>query len=281
MADDFTFYGFPDECKKFDQRHPVWNEIMGNLVKAMNLAFTRVQVMEGVADKLVYFFGRIVLEDFMEITLVCYHGYGVAASKLVRSMYEHAVTLRYLHEHPEEAETFLAYHLVQQDKLASVVIETFGENIFPTDLRAEIRSKAAEVKKDFMVPVCDHPGAKMRLNHSWNKLDFVAMAKKTGELGTLILPGYYMPLRHAHPTFGGLTERLEIVDGRMGLDAEAQPEIADRSLTTAHNCILNALSVQGSHFTIEGLDEVMQVCYRDFYRVWSPDSPVLKNIPAT
>src|SRR5580692_7479548 len=124
MADDFTFYGFPDECKKFDQRHPVWNEIMGNLVKAMNLAFTRVQVMEGVADKLVYFFGRIVLEDFMEITLVCYHGYGVAASKLVRSMYEHAVTLRYLHEHPEEIDTFLNYHRIQNDKLISRLIET-------------------------------------------------------------------------------------------------------------------------------------------------------------
>jgi|HubBroStandDraft_6_1064221.scaffolds.fasta_scaffold224688_1 hypothetical protein len=280
MANDFTFYGFPDECSKFERRHPVWNEIMGNLEKAMNLAFTRVETMDGVADKLVYFFGRIVLEDFMEITLVCYHGYGVAASKLVRSMYEYAVTLRYLHEHPDEAETFLAYHLVQQDKLVSRMIETFGESILPADQIAEIRSKAAEVKKDFMVPVCDHPGAEMRLNHSWNKLDFVAMAKKTGDLGTLIIPGYYMPLRHAHPTFGGLTERLEVVDDHMGLNADAQPEIADRSLMTAHNCILNALNVQGSHFKIEGLEESMKVCYRDFYRVWSPESPVLKNIHA-
>ena len=57
--------------------------------------------MEGSANKFVYFFGRVVLEDFMEITLVCYHGYGVAASKLVRTMYEHAVTLYYLHEHPQ------------------------------------------------------------------------------------------------------------------------------------------------------------------------------------
>jgi Family of unknown function (DUF5677) len=279
MASDFTFYGFPDECRKFEQRHPVWNEIMGNLVKAMNLAFTRVQVMAGVADKLVYFLGRIVLEDFMEITLVSYHGYGVAACKLVRSMYEHAVTLRYLHEHPDEAEKFLAYHPLQQDKLANVMIETFGETVFPADLLAEIRSKAAEVKRDFkedfMVPVCDHPDAKMRLNHNWNKLDFVAMAKKTGGLGTLILSGYYLPLRHAHTTFGGLTERLETVDERMGLNADAQPEIADRSLMTAHNCILNALNVQGSHFKIEGLEEAMQVCYCDFLRVWSPDSPLL------
>jgi hypothetical protein len=276
MENLFTFYGFPDECHKFEQRHPVWNEIMGNLVEAMNLAFTRVKVIQGAADKLVYFFGRIVLEDFMEVTLVCYHGYGVAASKLVRSMYEYAVTLRYLHEHPDEAETFLAYHLVQREKLVSRLTETFGEDILSGELIAEVRRKAAEVKKDFMVPVCDHPGAKTRLNHTWNKLDFVAMAKKAGDLGKLIIPGYYMPLRHTHPTFGGLTERMEIVDGHMSLIAEAQPEIVDRSLMTAHNCMLDALKVQSQHFTIEGLEDAMQICYHDFLRVWSPDSSLLK-----
>lgn len=277
MSNDFTIYGFPDECRNFDRRHSLWQEVMANLERAMNLAFTRVQAMDGAADKLVYFFGRVCLEDFMEILLVCYHGYGVAASKLVRSMYEYAVTLRYLHEHPSEAETFLDYHRVQNDKLISRLIETFGDAILPAETIAKARCEAAEVKEDFMIPVCDHPGAKMRLNHTWNKLDFAAMAKKAGALGKLIVPGYYLPLRHAHPTFGGLTERLEIVDGRMGIKSEAQPEIADRSLMTAHNCILNAIEVQKEHFTIEGLEEAMQVCYRDFVRVWSPDSPLLKE----
>lgn len=276
MANGFTIYGFPDECRKFDQRHPLWQEIMSNLEHALNIAFTRVQVMDGPEDKFVYFFGRVCLEDFMEILLVCYHGYGVAASKLIRSMYEHTVTLRYLHEHPAEVDTFIDYYLVQNDKLISRLIETFGETILPAEVIAEARRKAAEVKEDFMIPVCEHPGAKMRLNHTWNKLDFVAMAKKTGDLGKLIIPGYYMPLRHAHATFAGLTERLEIVDGHMSLKPEAQPEMADRSLITAHNCILNALEVQKERFKIEGLDEVMQICYRDFVRVWSPDSPLLK-----
>src|SRR5256885_9801671 len=274
---NFTFYGFPDECRNFDERHPLWNEMMGNLVRALNLSVTRVEVMKGSADKFVYFFGRIILEDFMEVALVCYHGYGVAASKLVRSMYEFTVTLRYLHEHPDEADTFLAYHLVQQDKLTSRLIETFGESILPAELIAEIKRKAAEVKEDFMIPVCDHPGSKMRLNHTWNKLDFVAMAKKAGEIGKLIVPGYYFPLRDAHPTFGGLTERLEIVNEQMSLKGNAQPEIADRSLMTAHNCILDALKVQSEHFKIEGLEDAIQVCYRDFVRVWSPDSPLLKD----
>jgi hypothetical protein len=131
MTNDFVIYGFPDECRKFEQRHSLWQEIMPNLERALNLAFTRVEVMSGSADKFVYFFGRVCLEDFMEILLVCYHGYGVAASKLVRSMYEHTVTLRYLHEHPAEVETFIDYYLIQNDKLISRLIETFGDTILP------------------------------------------------------------------------------------------------------------------------------------------------------
>ena len=272
MTNGFVIYGFPDECRKFDERHPLWQEIMPNLEHALNIAFTRVQIMDGSEDKFVYFFGRVCLEDFMEILLVSYHGYGVAASKLLRSMYEHTVTLRYLHEHPAEIRSFIDYYLIQNDKLISRLIETFGDNILPADVISEARRKAAKVKQDFMVPVCDHPSAKMRLNHTWSKLDFVATAKKTGALGQLIIPGYYMPLRHAHASFAGLTERLEIVDGRMGLKTDAQPDVVDRSLITAHNCILNALEVQKEHFKVHGLEEAMRVCFQDFVRVWSCES---------
>jgi hypothetical protein len=81
--------------------------------------------------------------------------------------------LHYPHGHPEEAQTFLNYHLVQQDKLLTRLIETFGSDILSANQTAEIRHKAAEVKEDFMAPVCDHAGTEMRLRHSWNKLDFV------------------------------------------------------------------------------------------------------------
>jgi hypothetical protein len=122
---DLTIYGFPDECKNFDARHPLWNEMMTNLVAALNIAFTRVEDMTLAVDKFVYFLGRVIFEDFMEITLISQHGYGVAASKLLRSMYEMTVTLCYLHQHPDEATTFLDYHAIQQDKLANRLIETF------------------------------------------------------------------------------------------------------------------------------------------------------------
>jgi Family of unknown function (DUF5677) len=274
LANDITIYGFPEECKKFDERHPLWKEVMQNLQQAFNLAFAEQQT-KGPKDRLVYCFGRLCVEDFMEILLVCYHGYGAAASKLLRSMYELTVTLYYLHEHPDEADIFMDYHLVQQNKLLDRLIETFGESILPAKDVAEIRRKAAEVKNDFMVPVCDHSGAEMRLRHSWNKLDFVAMAKKAGAIGTLIVPGYFLPLRHAHPTFGGLAERLEIVDGAIGINPDSQPDLADRSLQTAHNCLIVALEVQKNYFKIAGLENPLQECLRDWVRIWSPGSSLL------
>lgn len=164
---------------------------------------------------------------------------------------------------------------MQQNKLVDRIVETFGEDILPATAVADIRRKAAEVKKDFMVPVCDHAGAEMRLRHSWNKLDFVAMAKKAGPIGTLIVPGYFLPLRHAHPTFGGLAERLEIADGAIGINTDSQPDLADQSLRTAHHCLIVALEVQKNYFKIAGLENPLQDCLRDWIRVWSPDSPLL------
>src|SRR5580704_11776819 len=101
-----TIYGDPLACKRFNQRHPRWNEMMVNLVNALNITFNRKEPMPTMADKFVFHFGRRVYEDFMTIALLCQHGNGVGAAKLLRSMYEEAVTLAYLHKHPEEAEAF-------------------------------------------------------------------------------------------------------------------------------------------------------------------------------
>lgn len=276
MGDNLVFYGFPEECGKFDQRHPLWVECTANIARACNIAFQRVQVMEGPEDKFIYLFGRLIIEDFWEIALVAHHGYGIAASKLLRSMYEHTVTLCYLTDHRDEIQTFINYGRIQNEKLINRLIETFGEKVLPAKDIEEAREKAAEVKEDFMVPVCEHPGAKARLNHTWNRLDFVSMAKRTDTLGNLIVPGYYMPMRHAHATFGGLTERLEIFEGNMGLDPDSQPDTADQALMTAHNCLILALGAQKDTFKVPGLEEAIQVCLRDWVRIWSPESELLK-----
>jgi len=122
-----AIYGFPDAIAGFEQRHPLFVEKMTNIEVAINAAFVRTQDTKDVADRFVYFSGALVPEDFMEIYLVAVNGYGAAALKLVRSMYEHTVTLKYLHDHPDEVQDFLDYNSVQLYKLMKPIGETFGE----------------------------------------------------------------------------------------------------------------------------------------------------------
>src|SRR5882757_8995136 len=89
-----SLYGFADACIAFDRRHPLWSTVPSRLWGVINMAFARTQVMDIQIDKFVYFYGNLVAEDFMELFLMAANGYGFAAMKLLRSMYEHTVTLR-------------------------------------------------------------------------------------------------------------------------------------------------------------------------------------------
>jgi hypothetical protein len=264
--------GFPEEWEDFEQRHRLFLERFPNIVAALNTAFIRTATLSEPIDKFVFFYGRLCCEDFFEVGLCCGNGYGAAALKLVRSLYERAVTLRYLHEHPKEFDDFWAYHHVAAHKFLVPVDETFGKDALSAEMRAKVEAEFEEVKERFMVTACEECGTK-RLNHTWSKLDFVSMCKKTGVIGRLIIPGYYMPLRHAHATVGSLLSRLEDdeVEG-ISFAPTAQRKEADDALMTAQNIIVDILNVQEERFKIPGLSEQIQRVIDDFGEMYAkPD----------
>jgi len=256
--------GFPEEWRDFEQRHRLFLERFPNLVRALNTAFIRRATLSEHIDKFVFFYGRLCCEDFFEIGLCCGNGYGAAALKLVRSLYERAVTLRYLHEHPDELEDFWDYHRVAAYKLMAPVDDTLGQGVLSEEIRAKVKADFEEVKPRFMVTACEQCGTK-RLNHSWNKLDFVSMSKKAGVIGRLIIPGYYTPLRHAHATVGALLSRLEDneIEG-ISFAPRAQREEADEALMTSQNIIVDVLNVQDERFKIPVLAQQIQRVIDDF-----------------
>jgi hypothetical protein len=270
---DLPVYGFPDAAAEFDRRHPEWRNVMPRLARTVDLAFTRIQVMDKPIDKFAYFYGTLIAEDFMEIFLMAANGYGFGAMKLLRSMYEHTVTLRYLHDHPDEFQRFFDFDRVQQYKLMRPILETFGENALPPDTVTDAERRYEEVKEQYRVKKCNSKTCiETQVNHTWSKLHFAAMAKKAGAIGTLIVPGYFIPLRHAHSTYRAMTERLEKGDEHLGFKRESQPEEADQALMTAHNCLLVALEVQEERFKAEGLQDGIQKAMRDWALIWSPEA---------
>jgi Family of unknown function (DUF5677) len=276
-----SLYGFPDAVAAFEQRHPQWPAVMARLEAVINLAFTGTHGMKTPLEKFVCFYGRLVTEDFMELFLMAVNGYGFAAMKLLRSMYEHAVTLRYLHDHPGELQAFINFDRVQQYKLTKQITDTFGQDALSPEIVAATERDYAVVKNDFMVKSCKSKTCnEQRVGHTWSKLDFASMAKRAGAIGSVIVPNYFVPLRHAHSTFRAMTERLEMNDGEMGFRRESQPKAADQALMAAHNCLLLALEVQKEQFNFPGLEESIQASCSDWVLVWSPESLPLERLEA-
>lgn len=259
-------FGFQAEWNDFQQRNQKFLTCFGDFQKAFEAAFSIDRSLAEPIDKFVFMYGRVCLEDFFEILLCCGNGCGHAAQRLLRGLYERAVTLRYLHEHPDEVSDFLDFHWIGQRKLMIACKETFGADVFDKDMEAHIEAEFQSVKEKFTVTACEC-GAK-RLNYTWNKLDFVSMAKQT-QLGKLIVLGYYEPLRVAHATVASMIAKMQLGrHGGIAFEDAAQRDEADKALRVAHNIILDVLRVQDEHFHTPGQTELNQKCLEDFVAIW-------------
>ena len=256
-------FGVPQEWEDFRRRHALFFERMPHLSDALNTAFIRKGSSAEAIDKFVFLYGRLCCEDFFEVLLCCGNGYGAAALKLVRSLYERGVTLTYLHQHPDELDAFVDFHDVQSFKLLVSIEETIGKGTVSEKVSAEVRTRYEEVKERFIVTSCKECGSE-RVNHTWNKLDFVALAKHTGSLGKLIVQGYYLPMRHAHATLASLMSRLEETERGISFIPTSQRGDADGALLLGHNIILKVLGVQEERFKVAGLKEKLDTCFQDF-----------------
>lgn len=271
-------YGYPEEWAAFSKTHQEFLKRFKNIEKAITTAFQRVHKSTTPLEKMIYFQGRLIVEDFMEILLLCGNGYGIGAQKLVRGMYERAVSARYLMNHPEEVDNFLAFHRVTDHKFLIAIEQSMGREVFSAKNAEKIREDYARVKDQFTVPDCKVCKT-VRMNHTWSKVDIVSMARETQSLWKLILPGYYMPMREAHSTVGAIFSRLEPPTGTgLFFGGESQHDRAHTALFTAHMILLDAVGLQRECFKIEELDSVIETCTNDIPEIWKGEAPPSSSI---
>lgn len=137
-------FGFEEEQREFEKRNTEFIKRFHHFVDLLPRAFPDLSLAEA-ADGVIYMLSRTCAEDFQEILLLCGNGYGIGAEKLLRGMYERAVTLVYLHEHPEEAKDFLDYHKVADHKLLVAVEDSMGTDVFSAEQKARIEMEFREV----------------------------------------------------------------------------------------------------------------------------------------
>jgi hypothetical protein len=267
MTEFPLLFGDPDEWAAFQQRNSQFISLYPNLATAFGIAFFRAFTSDETIDVFVMTFGRLCLEDFSEILMCCGNGYGIAGSKLLRALYEKAVTLSYINDNQGELEAFINYHAVSQRKLFISLKSIYGSERMPQGSEDRITAEFEAVKDQFMITDCEKCGSR-RLNHTWSKLDFVGMAKKT-PLARQINQAYYVPMRRTHATLASLEERLQdLGDTTASFNPDAQRQCADQVLRTTHRILIEVLKIQDKRFSLIGLRDAIEKCLEDYVTIW-------------
>ena len=261
-------FGFGDRQRAFQDRHVAFFERFERLREAVNDVFNRTITADELVDPIVFYLGSRAIDDFLGVLILSANDNALSATALLRGMYERVVTARYLHDHPQEAEAFLDFDVVQQRRTAQQIRRTFPAASVPEDEFRQLEERYQGVKDKFLVKCdnCGHP----RIGPTWSKLDFVSLAGKTGELGDLIVPGYYWPTAQAHATLRSVESLLEQRPGEPpALKLEHFAE-SDQAFKLAHLLLLHVLQVQFDHFRLPMLERALEVVSGDYLIVYPP-----------
>ena len=274
-----TIIGLPEEWKVFSKTHSVFLEGLTKLIVTVNKVFVRTFNSRTPADGVVFHLGRLCVEDFMEILVLCGNGYGIGGLKLLRGFYERVVTMAYISKSPSEAEAFLAYHPVHVGRAlhhAKAVVDV--TKIRPRSEIEDMERQFGAVKDKYQEVLCEKCET-TRTRFSWSPLDIASMAKKVG-LDGFYLTCYYDPILHGHATPSSILLRLVAkVDGSADamFDEAAQREKVDTVLNQAHALMLYTLSVQNEFFNL-GFDVELRGRLDDFTACWEHVPLIMRTI---
>jgi len=266
MSSHSLVFGLPEEWNVFLKTHKEFLDRQASLVALLDRTFTREISVQRPADGVVFFMGRLCVEDFMEILLMCGNGYGIGAMKLLRAMYEQAVTMGYLAKHPEEADMFLNYSKIHAYKRLGHLQNEERAQFFSQSQIDDIRTNYESVKEIYTEMICKKC-RKKRVQASWSKLDLLTMAREA-ELDGLYHSCYFEPTLQMHATDSSLIWRFEKrEDGELGFDASAQRQWASTVLMLAHSLMIHVLLIQNKYFNLS-IDEDLESRFQDFKEIW-------------
>lgn len=270
MVQNNIRFGLCDEWTIFQERHEKFMENAQSLFETFHNIFIRDVGTSNSADRVVFMLGRLAVEDFMEILLLCGNGYGVGGMKLLRGLYEKAVNLGYITKKPDKAEQFLEYHFIHQGKHFNHAKQAFrmDEHLSSSQIE-QIETAYRKAKEKYQEVLCKKCGT-TRTRLSWSELDLLSMARVAG-LDNFYLQCYFDPTLQAHTTVSALVSRLKVKDnGQVSFDERTQRDKAELALISAHQIILYVVDIENTYFKM-GLENEIQKRFADFMYAWKKE----------
>jgi Family of unknown function (DUF5677) len=265
------------------QRFPKFADAFGSLHQLIKTVFDYSLDAEtsSKADMCVYGLGRLCLEDFTEIVFLAEHNYGYAALKLLRGLYERAVSNEIIAENPGvEARRFVDFFPVADHKFnnrAATFYKNWNENPVVKTARANMGDAYKNKIDGYKYEPC--VTCKRSALTSWTELDLNSLARSLGQsTNNAELKKLGKELDHAHfccATIPNDYIHASIVPIMRRLSRgpeEAAMDPARFALSYAHIVILLALDTQDRHFKLR-LDSAIEQCHKDRILAWPVPVP--------
>ncbi len=220
------------------------------------------------ADRIVFYMGRIAADDFSELLTLAANGYGFGALKILRSMYEHVVTSAFIAKNPAEWEAFANDSAIKRHKIWKRTVAWLPETAERYDIVQQdwLQRTYAEAISRYKSTVCKKCGQPVT-QEAWTRVDLETMAKQTDvNLELLYAFCYLKPLCHSHATAFGMechiVETEEMVTYR-----DSSPDEARQACHLAHNLVLRLISLQNENSRL-GLDDAIKTRMDKFSEIW-------------
>lgn len=261
---DFEF-GETAQSKAFFDRNPKFWSAFEKLMALTNKAFGREVHFKSRVEDICFNLGETCRQDFLEVAFLAVNGHGVAAVKLLRGLYERAVTLEYIRRNPDKAERFVRYGVIQEFKVLKAAIDAVGEEEVRNHMGEQLANYQKlydEVRPEFLVTDCKKCDTK-RLAFAWD-IDLASMVRALGQpYQSLYMASYAIPNLHIHATATSAFSR----EPNVGTPEEKNIHEAEVALIHATLILVLVVNSQSEVFSL-GLDSATKACWDEVTAVW-------------
>jgi hypothetical protein len=226
------------------------------------------------AERIVFFLGRIAVDDLGEILMLSGNGYGFGAYKIVRGMYERVVTAMYIAKDPSEARKFALQSAIDKFKLWERTVAAFPDMAkqCTEDQLRSIKEESDRARKQLREPLC--PKCRQPLpDGPWTRKGLDVMARDVDD-GLYRLYGqfYLEGTAQSHANSLGMERRLKRTEQGGWTYKDTSEEEGRFALNLGHSLVLKMLKLQNEYFQL-GLDAEIQERIEAYVSIWKPVGP--------
>ena len=228
------------------------------------------------AERIIFYLGRMAVDDFGEILTLAGNGRGFGAYKIVRGMYERVVTTLYIEKNPAEARTFAESSAITKLNYLKRTFEASPESRsrFSDEFMTTIERDAAAAqakRKQSICSKCRQPVTQ----EAWTRVSLDVMAKAAESALEAFYPQFYLEgTAQSHANMFGIERRLIRKKGGGITYKDTSEEEARFAVHLGHHLMLRLLAMQNRYFSL-GFDEEIKKRVEAFVAVWGsgPASP--------